>query len=282
MSLGVSLITASSSYATTVEFGYTGSAQSFLVPNLVNTIFVEAWGAQGWSGSNSGGLGGFTSGYLSTTSGETLWIYVGGQGAQANGDRVPGGGGFNGGGDGQNNHTTSSTTCCSGGGGGATDVRQILDDLSHRVIVAGGGGGSTNNSGGYGGAGGGLIGGTAGLTASIYPGGEGGSQVAGGDLGGLFGLGGSATPDLIPWNGGGGGGWYGGGTSAAHAGGGGGSSYVGGVNNSYLEQGLWNGDGFLRFTYEISASESIPLPPTIIILLTGLFGLGYQRYKQQK
>tara|TARA_R110002110_G_scaffold213793_2_gene427225 strand:+ start:461 stop:1360 length:900 start_codon:yes stop_codon:yes gene_type:complete len=269
--------------AAVIDFNYTGAVQTFIVPTAVSSIFVETWGAQGWSSSNNqGGFGGYTSGDLSVTVGENLWIYVGGQGTQANGNRIPGGGGFNGGGDGQSNHTTTSTVCCVGGGGGASDVRQGLDNLLNRMIVAGGGGGSTSNSGSFGGAGGGLIGGTGGSAAgSTYPGGTGGTQVAGGIGGGTFGEGGDADPNtMTPWNGGGGGGYYGGGVSLAHAGGGGGSSYTGGVDNGFMLQGIWSGDGLIRFTFEAD-EVTVPEPRLLAIFSLGLIGLGFARRKKK-
>ena len=102
--------------AATTTFNYTGTQQTFFVPPGVTTVHIEAQGAAGWSGpTNSGGLGGTASGDLTVTPGETLYVYVGGQGTAAIGNHIPMGGGFNGGGDGMNNSATPGVV---GGGGG--------------------------------------------------------------------------------------------------------------------------------------------------------------------
>ena len=106
-------------------FSYTGSQQTFTVPSGVTTITIKAWGAQGgsggfWSNSNycgTGGKGGYSTGELSVTPGNTVYIYVGGQGESHSScsERMrqsnPLGGGWNGGGDGDYSY--------SGGGGGS-------------------------------------------------------------------------------------------------------------------------------------------------------------------
>ena len=69
-------------------FSYTGGEQTFTVPSGVSTITIKAWGAQGgsggfWSNSNycgTGGKGGYSTGELSITPGNTVYVYVGGQG----------------------------------------------------------------------------------------------------------------------------------------------------------------------------------------------------------
>lgn len=235
----------------TQTFSYTGAAQSFEVPDGVDTLYIECQGASGWSGSYSGGQGGHTTGDLAVTPGDYVYVYVGGQGGVASGAYAPMGGGWNGGGDGQSNSTGSYV----GGGGGASDLRTVyasdpLDSasLGSRVIVAGGGGGATNNTGAYGGDGGGSTGEDGGQHGSNHYG-TGGTQTTGGDSGGGFGYGGSGETWMTPWNGGGGGGWYGGGTSTAHSGGGGGSSYTGGVSNGTMTQGGYSGDGQVVITW---------------------------------
>lgn len=79
--------------ADTVTFSYTGSVQSFVVPPSVTSITIKAWGAQGGTNNAAftGNQGGYATGALTVTPGETLEIYVGGQ-------PVGVAGGFNGGG----------------------------------------------------------------------------------------------------------------------------------------------------------------------------------------
>lgn len=227
-------------------FGFTGSVQSFVIPEGVTSIRANVWGAQGGN-SNScvdgetvqtdGGLGGYAEGDLNVAPGQTLYIYVGGQGS------ATGTGGWNGGGAGGN---------FGGGGGGASDVRTTLGNLSSRVIVAGGGGaGSTGCPDfGSGGDGGGLSG-EPGISLNGNTPGGGGSQGAGGSIGttpaqpGGFGVGGGVFSSGVS---GGGGGWYGGG-AAFQSGGGGGSSYIDGVNNAATEPGIRQGNGQVIIYY---------------------------------
>ncbi len=233
-----------------VTFAFTGAAQTFVVPNGVTAITIEAWGASGGSatnnsslcGTNGGkpGLGGYATGTLAVTPGETLQILVGGAGQ-------PGpAGGFNGGGVGCNDSTTCST------GGGASDVRRGGTTLADRVLVAGGGGGAEwTCSGNRAGAGGGLVGedGTGGDQPSH--GGLGGTQTAGGAGGpgssfpsgspGALGVGGASNTSLH--GGGGGAGYYGGGGGGNDGDGGGGSSFIGGVTAGATVPGINDGNG---------------------------------------
>ncbi|NVB36656.1 hypothetical protein G6O69_02355 [Pseudenhygromyxa sp. WMMC2535] len=259
-----------------VVFDYTGSEQSFEIPACTQgQVVVEAFGAEGVDALNDdggvGGLGGQAIGDLLVETGDTLYIYVGGQD------------GFNGGGDpGAGNVNTS------GNGGGASDVRLNSILIGDRAIVAGGGGGGSGDalgscaadgSGGDGGAGGGSIGevGTdgSGCGTKISTGGGGGTQNAGGGQGigatncalqagdgdaGEFGQGGAGGDAhdcsggfMGAGGGGGGGGYYGGagggggpgggGGSWAGGGGGGGSSYVDGVDDGSTSEGVNAGDG---------------------------------------
>src|SRR4030095_4630318 len=86
--------------ATTVTFNYTGAVQTFTVPDGVQIITVDAYGAQGFSSGSPGGSGGRAPGDISAGPGQVLNIFVGGAGTAATGNRVPSGGGFNGGGHG--------------------------------------------------------------------------------------------------------------------------------------------------------------------------------------
>jgi hypothetical protein len=257
-------------------FNYTGTAQSFKVPSGVTQITIKASGASGPSGGNTydcyftGGNGGTVKATIPVTPGETLAIFVGGEGAGDGSSCSPGGeGGFNGGGDGGSGISGGVNGT---GGGGASDVRQGGNALSDRVIVAGGGGGGGISSGpfygaGGGGAGGGKIGGTGGGSGSGSPsghGGTGGTQRRGGKGGeggersgyhdgakghrGKLGVGGEGGGYLNSGysggggGGGGGGGYYGGGGGEAGSeatsgiGGGGG----GGGGSSYVERGATN------------------------------------------
>lgn len=257
--------------AATATFDYTGAEQQWVVPAGVTQVTIESWGASGWSGNYAGGLGGYASGTLNVTPGETLYIYVGGQGTEANVGYTPMGGGFNGGGHGQSNYTGSPNSV--GGGGGASDIRQGGNSLADRRIVASGGGGATNNSGACGGDGGGLTGSDA-CVYSTYPNGLGGTQSAGGSAGGALGQGGNADGTMTPWNGGGGGGYYGGGVSTAHSGGGGGSSYIGGVTGGSMLGGQRTGDGQIVLTFNASVASIPSLSEWGMILLSCMLAVG--------
>ncbi|HEV3090552.1 MAG TPA: glycine-rich protein [Candidatus Cybelea sp.] len=169
-------------------FKFTGAAQTFVVPNNVTVITVTAYGASGGKdGTNyvMGGDGGVVKAVLPVTSGETLYVLVGGEGVNGyNG--LAGSGGFNGGGAGGAGGYTNSSENGGNGGGGASDVRQGGSALADRVLVAGGGGGAGGaffqGSNGSGGAGGGKIGGKGkgGNSPTDGAGGFGGTQMRGG------------------------------------------------------------------------------------------------------
>jgi cysteine-rich repeat protein len=226
----------------TVVFEYTGDVQSIDLPPWATAVRIEVFGAQGGGSvccddvvQDDGGLGGYAVGTFEVLGGETLHIYVGGEG-------VPGGdAGFNGGGLGGE---------YGGGGGGASDVRVGGQSLTDRLVVAGGGGGG--NCGcpdhGVGGAGGGLLGddGSNNDGMGHTPGG-GGTQADGGLAGsspgevGALGVGGSGFDD--PYHiAGGGGGYYGGGSAYA-AGGGGGSSWMGDGEDTATKAGVQSAHG---------------------------------------
>ena len=219
-------------------FNYTGSQQTFTVPSGVSTITIKAWGGQGGSGGyyssvsycSTGGKGGYATGDLSVTAGNTVYVYVGGQGEgfatcntymQSQPQKF---GGWNGGGNGYGG-TYPGT-----GGGGASDIRYGGTSISDRKIRAGGGGGGGNARNSTqlsnGGAGGGSSGETMANSTQFYnrtPG-SGATQSSGNSSG----VGSSANQNL---SGGGGGGYYGGGIGNNSTGGGGGSGYIGGVSN---------------------------------------------------
>ena len=218
-------------------FSYTGAQQTFTVPSGVSTITIKVWGAQGGSGGywsnysycSTGGKGGYATGNLSVTAGNSVNVYVGGQGQSYSScqSRMTGSsyaGGWNGGGTGQSN-----LSGC--GGGGASDVRYGGTSISDRKVIAGGGGGGGNayNSTqlSNGGAGGGASGQTMANNTQLYnrtPG-AGGTQSSGN----ANGIGSNGNQNFA---GGGGGGYYGGGVGQNSTGGGGGSGYIGSVSSA--------------------------------------------------
>ncbi|QJD71154.1 autotransporter-associated beta strand repeat-containing protein [Marinobacterium sp. LSUCC0821] len=219
-------------------YSYTGAVQSFTA-SVTGSYNFSTWGAQGGASAQanaSGGLGGYASGDYTLLAGQTVYVYVGGAGADSapNGDTTTtASGGWNGGG------SAVHSGAGGGGGGGATDIRVGGTTLIDRIIVAGGGGGagykySVIPTGGYGG---GVIGGAGNAITDSHGAGAGGTQSAGGAAGtgggslysaGSLGIG--ANSNGWSWGGAAGGGGYYGGGSGFH-GGGGGSSYIGGVTN---------------------------------------------------
>ena len=251
------------SKSTTHTFNYTGAVQTFVVPEGVRSIDVDAYGGKGgWGNYKAGGNGGRVEATLNVRPGQTLNIYVGGQGQGYDGARLRiNKGGWNGGGSAHYNHI--------GAGGGATDIRIGGTALANRVIVAGAGGGSGGSDcpGGalYKGAkGGGLVGGAGGACkdAAASQIGQGGTQAAGGARGcrydssycgtnGELGVGGQGVNnDGGNFGGSGGGGFYGGGGGGGNNDGGGGSSYTDPIlcTNVVHTQGVREGDGLLIIT----------------------------------
>jgi hypothetical protein len=238
-------------HAETVNFSYAGFEQIFMVPAGISTIQVSLYGAQG--GGPNGGQGGASFADLVVTPGESLSIFIGGQGgfvSTTNGGTASGG--FNGGGLGRTNGIGA-------GGGGATDIRRAGTKL---IVARGGGGGSTCN----GGVGGGATGGAAACGSAA-----GGSQTAGGvgSAPGSFGFGGAATSGSAD---GGGGGWFGGGAGQA---GGGGSSFLASspsiLTNGATLSGINFGDGKASISYHVSV---IPEPEGYLLALAALAVLG--------
>lgn len=276
-----------SGFSQTVSFSYTGDLDSLIIPNCVDSVIINVWGAQGES-PISGGIGGkgaFATGRLDVTAGDKLYIQVGGQN------------GYNGGGMGGQNGDIDYVGTNHGGyggyGGGASDVRFGGLTLGDRIIVAGGGGGGGHNGvwpgcpfaapAGDGGHGSGIDGtagvsfdcacggggGQGGLTATTSAGGTGGGTNSGscGVIGtnggdGSLGIGGDGHTNFYLGDGGaggGGGGYYGGGAggngynTTPGGGGGGGSSYTGSLNNANIVAGVRNGNGQITITYILSS-----------------------------
>lgn len=193
-----------------MNFEFTGSVQS--VTLAPGQYVLECWGAQGGSyNSFYGGKGGYSKGILSLSTQTKLYVYVGGQPATVNTDRVVVPGGFNGGGNGYNRYYSGVYTYGQGGGG-ASDIRIGQDSLYARIIVAGGGGGAANANNETTKCGGGTNGSSP---ISSY-----GATQTGAGTNGSFGVGGSATTSGSNYrygSGGGGGGWYGGGACSSYS-----------------------------------------------------------------
>lgn len=251
----------------TKTYGYTGGVQSYSV-TVSGTYKLEVWGAQGggdYRYNNSGGKGGYATGYKKLTAGSKLYVVVGQQGAkmgtQQRGNSVIPYGGYNGGGRGGRATGTSVGFYSGGGGGGATHIattnRGVLSNYSYSyqsevLIVAGGGGGASVTL--PAGSGGGASGGNG---KNAY----GGTNASGGSgyKSGSRGKGGDGKDHLSTGGGGGGGGWYGGGSSNYTYNGGknnqsggsgaGGSGYTGGVNNGSMQNGIRSGNGYAQISY---------------------------------
>ncbi|NNM94835.1 MAG: T9SS type A sorting domain-containing protein [Bacteroidia bacterium] len=258
--------------------GDSGSIQAFTVPCGVDTITVEALGAQGGA---VGGKGAQIQGTFTCVPGEVLHILVGQAGGSQDGLHGSGGGGsfvvkasddsilvIAGGGGGHGYSGIDSTsdgwvsrngqtavgsgTASSGGGGGAA-----ADGVSGGVgcnngspaassVWAGGGGGYCGNGGIYNNnatAGGfsflnGGWGGPAGPTGAMWVGGYGGGSGAG-DRGA-------------------GGGGYSGGSGGTNnsVGGGGGGSYNSGFNQVGFK-GVQSGDGKVVITWNLPKGPSV-------------------------
>src|SRR5215471_3824968 len=149
----------------TIQFNFTGAAQSFTVPAGVTALHVDVVGARGNANvilfTSFGGSPGRVQATLPVTPGEILTIVVGDGGGFGTF------GGFNGGG--------AAGVNGNGGGGGASDIRRGAT----RLMVAGGGGGAGASS-ANGGHGGGLVGASGLVGACGCGGGLGGTQSAGG------------------------------------------------------------------------------------------------------
>lgn len=111
-------------------FNYTGGVQSFTAPGK-GDYTLEVWGASGGGtqdqnqGSHAG-LGGYSKGTRALNTGETLYVYVGGQGTASSG--IGTGGGFNGGGKSGSGGT---------GGGGMTHISTTQNQATSTVTNTG-------------------------------------------------------------------------------------------------------------------------------------------------
>ena len=222
---------------TVYNFDYTGGEETF-VPTCTGLYKVEVWGAQGGTSlcnastcSVTPGYGGYSSGSINLTTGEKLYINVGGQGGSGTLTDCAEGG-YNGGGKGTNDGGSCGNANddeASGGGGGATNVAfktgllsELENDKDKVIIVAGGGGGSSWTY--AAGSGGGYIGGITSTTNQTAA-----TQTTGYAFGQGQDASGIADSDGVA---GAGGGWYGGfsNNTSGQSSGTGGSGYIGNTN----------------------------------------------------
>ena len=184
-------------------FSYSGTIDSYTVPDGVTSIQIEARGAQGGGGLDGvvGGQGAIMIGTFTVTPGEELQILVGGQGL-----------------DGTDNGQQAGGT----GGGGS----YVVDAADEPMIIAGGGGGAMGRAGM-------LVDGGAGQITEDGQDGEG----AGG-AGGVGGNGGETWPWTGWHSGTGGGGFYTDGSANSN----GNEAYYGTINGKGIAF-LNGGDG---------------------------------------
>lgn len=229
----------------TYNYPFNGSYYEFTAP-VSGTYKMETWGANGNStSSQTGGRGAYTSGLITLSQNEKMYIYVGGMGLGDNG-------GYNGGGS-----ITSGQSAQDGtSGGGATDIRLVSgswdsnEGLKSRIMVAAGGGGASSSNCGTGEKNGGNGGTTASpsfimtsnCTDDFWTVALGAGQTSGGNLEiynpagtrlststpGMFGKIGTPTGFEGDIKSGGGGGYYGGASGGHGSPGTGGSSFVSG------------------------------------------------------
>ena len=245
---------------------YSGTYKSITLPK--GTYKLECWGAQGGNGADSnsgfnassgaiGGKGGYSTGILTLSSSQTVYLYTGGKGGCISSSANDYTGGFNGGGTGG----VSGSMSRSGGGGGASDIRIGQNSLYARVIVAGGGGatswGPSTESGDAGG-------GTSSTAGSNSPGLS--TQTSGNS----FGVGGNGYSSSSSYNinGAGGGGWYGGtvsltdmhGGTKYHGGGGSGYVYTSSTASNYPSGCLLNSNYYLTSASTIAGNTTFTSP----------------------
>lgn len=121
------------------NFYYKESIQKFVVPNRVTSIQVNAIGARGGIGANgqNGGAGANLTTTLNVTSGQILYIVVGGYPGQSATAKY----GFGG-----NGGVTNIATYYGGAGGGLSGVfTSATPAIENALVVAGGGGGGAGH-----------------------------------------------------------------------------------------------------------------------------------------
>jgi len=264
-------------------FTYTGSLSTYSVPTGVTSIGILAVGAQGGSGSNTGGQGASIYGAFSVVPGHVLNIMVGQQPTGGSNTSGGGGGSFV-----WDVASTALPMVAAGGGGGgglasATGANASITTTANAGLESSGGAGTSGNGGTVpsiayyaGGGAGWLTNGNGGLGACSNA--QGGGTPLSGGAGGLFGGssgingsggyggGGGSQGRCGAVGGGGGGGYSGGGAGGDNGGsgpyysGGGGGSYNGGTAqvNSISTN---TGNGFVVITVLCSTPGTITGTP---------------------
>jgi PEP-CTERM motif len=286
-------ILASTAAANAETFMFT-NAEQFFTASMTGVYAVEVLGASGGNATSPlpvvlGGLGAEVSGDISLTAGETLTLFVGGQGVS--GAFAGGGGG------GSFLFGPTGVLAVAGGGGGGGNLLLIGDGGPGLAGKSGGTEGRTGSGSGKGGmdgtGGGGGSGYSGGGGAGVKagPSGYGGDSQSGGGFGGtppLSGGGGGAAGangGMGGFGGGGGAGGFGGGGGSGYSGGGGGGSaggYGGGGGGSFLALqfidpvlttgGASRGDGSISVDL---LPPAVPEPSTWAMMLMGFAGLGW-------
>lgn len=279
------------------QFHYTGNVQTFTAP-VSGNYQLEAWGAQGGNADTiTGGKGAYTSGTIHLDKGDTIYVYVGGEGMNTlkiYQHASYGHGGWNGGADSCSITLTQTANRVFGSGGGATDFRLVSGDctdfesLKSRIMVAAGGGGAYNNSSANraGGALNGNIGSTTGA-ASQTTGGYDGSNAAKVGIG-QFGYASTIGCDLTAGQTGGGGGYYAGGSHKNNGSSGGGSSFISGYSgcdaisaesteNNIVHTGQAVHYSGMQFTNAVMIDGASTMPDPDGSVVTGHAGSGCAR-----
>ena len=228
------------------EFDYIAPTTSYPEPYHIYEIpangkyKLEIWGAQGgtYNSRYIGGYGGYSTGIISLSKGDKIYLTIGGTGSFSLGltdsaSRISGG--YNGGGSGTTGGDGTVYLSGGGSGGGATHVSTVNGVLSTFsstsnlvLMVAGGGGGAAVDS--YNNYQFSYKGGSGGGASGVRVSGQTAACAAGSQTGGnSFGRGGNAS--VIHGASGGGGGYYGGSSGGTNSPGCGGSGYIG---NSFL------------------------------------------------
>ncbi|WP_041774472.1 PEP-CTERM sorting domain-containing protein [Leptospirillum ferrooxidans] len=282
--------------ATIMDFSYTGSIETYIIPTS-GTYDITAYGAQGGgygsTGAIAGGMGAVIGGDLSLSSGEVLQILTGGMGASA----ADPGGSFGGGGGGSfvalgSSLSTATPLVVAGGGGGSGTGEYNGVPQGGPGIISPSGTGTSGGTLGMGGGGGGFSG-PAGATGTYGGDGVGGSSFQNGGAGGSGGtyvsFGSGFTGSNGGFGGGGGNGGGGGGYTGGEGGGqpdggngeGGSSFFLGTPTVAIAGDNSGNGLITLSFITNASSPSGTPEPSTWLLFGTGMALMGAMELRKR-